>query len=419
MNKSQKKKKVASRAPERNNARILIISLAVLLSAVLIFGIVLGTVAIVRRATAEVYYEGVAFGEGVVNYLAATYKARYLTELSADASLESFGVFPADSPDFWESEVPYGGGKSFGDKLREDTEYYIKSIAIKVYLFDRAAYLSSEAKEEIAEQIEDTLSYRAGGSRDEFNKKAEPMGFDFSDFCEAQELLYKAERAGAVIYGQNGEVLSNESYLGLCNNYFKNNYSHVKILFIRTRDDFAVDEDGNRIEGEGGDELRDLTEEEKEERRQDIEAIRAAIKAFNENGDGQMSPEYFDTFLDKYGYLDEYFETGLYLSEKSAFTAEFGSSESGLAPVVRAALNMNVGEYREVEWEAGISFIYKYECGDYAYLGSNVEQFFTDFYPSAAEEILVDSVKTLAPDVELGEHFGTLDLAALPYNWEF
>jgi hypothetical protein len=117
-------------------------------------------------------------------------------------------------------------------------------------------------REEIDRQIEETLSYRAGGSKAEFNKKTEAMGFDFSDFCEAQEILYKAERAGVAIYGENGEVLASDSYLGLCNNYLKNHYSHVKLLFIRTRDDFAVDEDGNRIEGDEGDELRDLTEAE-------------------------------------------------------------------------------------------------------------------------------------------------------------
>ena len=395
-----------------------ILAVAILVGAVLIFGIALGVIAAVRRATALVYYNGIALDEGVTNYLASTYKSKYLAYLGSRTDLEELGVFPADSEDFWSEEVPDGSGKLWADLLYENTVSYIKSLAVKAYLFDRASGLTSEDRENINSLTEQVLSYRAGGSRDEFNKKSADMGFDYSDFCTAQELIYKANRAGTATYGESGEVLSSDAYLSICNEYYNSAYSHVKILFIRTEDEFVVDEDGNRIEGDGGDELRELTEKERAERQADIASIRAAIESLKNNGDEQMSPEYFDTFLSKYGYITEYFTTGMYFSEKSSFTEEFGDESGGLAPIVYTALTMEVGEYSEVEWESGICFVYRYENSEFGFLSSSVEAFFTDFYADAAEYVFTKSVSELVQDVELGEGFDEIDLVALKYNWE-
>ena len=186
---------------------------------------------------------------------------------------------------------------------------------------------------------------------------------------------------------------------------------------IRTETEFKVDEDGNRVVGpDNKDELRELSESEKEKRQKDISDIRDAISALLSGADGQMSPEYFDTFFGKYGYYPEYRTSGFYLSPRSSYTIELASEESGLLPVCEAAIDMTVGEYREVECDFGVCFVYKMEKTEYAYLDGDLEAFFSDFYLRVAENMLSESVAELAEEVQVKEELYALNLAALPYN---
>ena len=129
-----------------------------------------------------------------------------------------------------------------------------------------------------------------------------------------------------------------------------------------------------------------------------------------------MSPEYFDNFLPKYGYYPEYAESGFYISPRSAYTKELASAEGGIMPVVLKALEMKEGEYSEVECDFGVCFIYKAVKKEYAYLDSELEVFFSDFYLKAAESMLSESVATLAAEVQVKEGFYSLNLADMPHN---
>ena len=393
-------------SPEAKTKRILIISLSIFLSAVLLFGGVIGIAAVVRTARAVVSYRGVTMDEGVVNYLSATYKMVFLRD---------FGIGGQVYSGFWDEASSEDSDLTWGDVLRKNTESYIKSIAVRSYLYDRAGSLSAADKATLEEIREEIL--KRVGTVSEFNRLAEPMGFNYSDFKDAAELIYKANRAISAIYGSDGRALASESYYGVCNEYFESSYSRVRLLFIRTETEFSVDEDGNRIVGfDGRDELRELTDEEKAERQNDVENIRGAISALASGGNRQMSPEYFDTFLSKYGYYPEYAKSGFYLSPYSAFTKEFGSGESGLAAVVERSLTMNDGEYGEVECDFGICFIYKLKKTDYAYLDSTLDAFFSDFYARAAENMFSESMAELSLDAKIKDEFYKIDLENLAYN---
>ena len=401
MGKNNKKK-----ASLPKGKRLAIIAVSVFLGAVLLFGGVLGTLALVRAASAVVSYRGVTLDEGCVSYLSATYKTVFI---------RNHRIGERISESLWESPSDPDPSLTWGELLARSTESYIKGVAVKAYLFDRATRLTAIDRETIEDMRAEVLA--RAGSVSEFNKQAEPMGFTYSDYKTAMELIYKANRAMAAIYGSDGSALSSESYYGVCNEYFAESYTRVKILFIRTETDFKVDEDGNRIPGvDNKDELRELSESEKEKRRKDISDIRDAISALLSGGDGQMSPEYFDSFFGKYGYYPEYRESGFYFSPYSSFTKEFVSSDSGLLPVFEAACDMSVGEYREVECDFGVCFVYKCENVGYAYLDGELEPFFSDFYLRAAEDMLATSVAELAVEVEISEDFYSIDLAALPYN---
>jgi hypothetical protein len=86
----------------------------------------------------------------------------------------------------------------------------------------------------------------------EFNEIYAEHGFDFDDFKDAAELLYKEKAVKARIYGENGENM--QSFPESCDEYFEN-YSHVKLLFIRTEDKFELDSKGNRVVDENGEDI--------------------------------------------------------------------------------------------------------------------------------------------------------------------
>ena len=386
--------------------RGLIIAACVFLGAVLLFGGVLGTVALVRSARAVVSYRGVTLDEGCVNYLAATYKNVFLRENKLGERV---------SEALWEEPSDPNPNLTWGELLARNTESYVRSVTVRAYLFDRAEGLNNEDKKKIEEMREEVLS-RAGSVAD-FNALGEPMGFTYSDYKEAMELIYKANRTLAAIYGDGGGALSSESYYGVCNEYFDEAYTRVKILFIRTETEFRVDEDGNRVVGsDGKDELRELSSGEKEKRLQDINDIRAAIDALLTGADEQMSPEYFSGFLGKYGYYPEYADSGFYLSSRSSYTRELASAEGGLLPVVEEALTMSEGEYGEVECDFGVCFIYKYAPDLDAYKSTSLESWFRDFYADASEYMFVESVSALIADAKVSDKLAELDIVAVPKN---
>lgn len=422
MNKERK-----SVAPSRDEAtaktkRAVIIITAVLLSAILIFGAAVGTVAAVRNARAAVKYGGTMADEGVVSYLLATYKSYYMrSEVGA-----------VDTPEYWGETV---GNVTRGELLRKSAEEYVRSVIAGAYLFDRYTSLASYEKSSIKNATEEVLAYKADGSEKRFNEQTEKMGFDFDDFCRATELIYKAESAESVIYGVDGAALknlANAEVLAQCNSYF-NLYSRVKILYIDTKETVVKSEDGKiELDTDGSYKTAYLTGAEKLSRLGDIAEIRRLIEGAKTGVGDEMSPEYFDLMQDKYNISKAYNASGYYFSPYSAFSAGFARDSveylSGayreamhkmLSATVELSLEMSAGEYREIEGDFGVCFIYKCEKETGAYVSSGLGAFFHDFYSDAAEYLYNESLALISHDVKIKEKYNEIDTVKIPYNYAF
>ena len=362
--------------------KIFKVFVAAFLGVVLIFGIVLGSVTLVKRNGSVMKYKGVYLKEGVANYISASYKNDFIKALRS----EKIPVVDEDS--FWQS-VAYSG-KTYGDLLKEGTEAHLMRVIIGAYLFDRNSSYTKSDKSIVNRAIDEVLDFKADGSEERFNEIGADMGFDFEDFKKAAVLLYKYEMAESLIFGNEGETLSGGSFSAECNDYFKSNYSKVYVMLVRTDGVWEYDDDTK------GKVFRGYSEVEKERVLESIADIRAKIN------DGRMNEDAFLWHIKNDYPTDTPNDTdGYYFSSGSAYTAQFidEGREDGADKIVEYALTMKVGEYRECELTYGTAFIYKSELADDEYSKSSLSRFFEDFYKCAKTYVYLNSVEVFFEDV--------------------
>ena len=394
---------------ERRKNVFLTTFICVFLVLVLILGAVLGIITAVKNANAVVKYKGLTMDKETASFFVTYYKYRYMSILS------SLGVENVeDTRGFW-NRIYENEGVSYGELLTKSTEQYIRQIMVANYLFDNYARLTSDDKEIINTARSELLTYKADGSKDRFNSEVSRYGFDYSSLKDAITMLYKANVAKNIIYGSDGSNLAN--FPEIANEYLAE-YTHVKLLFIRTETTFVLDENGDRIIGDdGNDQTRLLTESEKAERQTLISEIRGYIDAAKVGGDIQMGEEMFDYYLEKHDEGDKDMHTdGYYFHKNSAFTAEFSEVFKN---VVDKSYAMEIGSYDEVNVDFGICFIYKYEPTANVYASTLAEACFTDFYSDAANVMFEKTLTELSADVIFTEKFKKIDIIALPYNYDY
>ena len=377
--------------------RVFLIFTAIFLGIVLLFGIVIGTVNIIRESRSVMSYKGIYMYEGVANYLAASYKYTF------KATLTKLGINGADTESFWARNA--GGGRTYGDVLAENTERYLKSVLVGSYMFDRNTRLTKDDKKIIENSVAEVLDHKAGGDIDTFNEIAEPMGFDYDDFERAAELLYKFEMAKTVIFGYDAVALQSGLFDEQCDVYYKENYSRVRLLIIRTDGEWATDPDtGEKV-------LDEYDEDEKAEVLAKIQDIREKI------ADGRMNETAFIWHIQNEYPTDQVNdERGYYFSASSAYSHNFANE--GARDVVRLALSSKVGEYSECELDIGVCFIYKCELEEGAYSSYVLERFFDDFYINAAPSIYLDSLTSYFTDVKVKDTYNSKAVITLPYNYQ-
>jgi hypothetical protein len=311
-----------------------------LISVALIFGAILGTVTAAKEARAVISYEGVRINEGELNYLLSSYKYDFLSELNRRGV-----VWVEDTPEFFE-RVDADSGKTYGELLSVGAEEYVRAIAVGAYLFDRYSSLTDEDKREIRRAVEEKTSFVAGGDSSRFDLLGEKYGFDTDDAVGALTMIWKARVARSLIYGEDGSVLTLAAYSEQRED-FLNEYSHVRLLFVSTKHKYVLGDDGKYVEV-------DLDPDGQAEAVADIENIRGLIEGYKTNSGSQMSPVAFKNYESKYLFIPDYIDGGYYFYSESQYSLDFNEKYPG---VVKTALDLEVGEYGEVEWEEGICFI--------------------------------------------------------------
>ena len=384
--------------------RFLKIFVCIFLSFVIIFGGTLGIILGVREARTYASYDGNYVSEGVVRFLISDYKTQYIAGLNAS------GVRAYDSKYFW-MDVDPESGKTYGELLSASAREYVAGVLVAASLYDDNADYGREEREYVETRAGEVLKYRADGSEERFNEMSSRYGFDYDDFLDASELLYKAGRASELIYGVNGQNLA--YYPEECARYL-DTYTHVSLIFIRTEETFKLDEDGNPVTDKGEYVMRPLTDEEKTLRQGYIDTLRAAMAAAEQGADGAISPDMFEIYLEKSDGDKEMFEIGYYFNPAAEETEKFRYYHP---TIVDKAYEMEIGEYAEVECSVGRCFIYKYPVAAGAYSDRN-NQFMSDFYKDAARYLYPLAIAELAEDVRFTEKYDGISPSEIPANSE-
>lgn len=379
--------------------RFLTIFVGIFLAVVLVLGTVLGIVVGVKNARAVVRYGNVTIDEQTVNYLVSYYKMLYLKELNLS------GIKASDRESFWQSVAE--DGKSYGEHFEDAAREYIASVAAAADIYLSYATYTPDDKLAVALTCEEILKYKAKGDVSLFNEKCEKFGFTYEDFTNAAALLYKAQRAETILYGEEGENLKN--FPEECEKYF-GTYSHVALLFLRDETLIATDDEGNYIKDSDGNVVfRDMTEGERAEREALAEEIRGKISA------GSMTADDFESYLEKSDGDEQMNESGYYFNPNATATALFAEN---YAEVVERATAMQIGEYAEVDTAVGTCFIYKYERKAGAYAEED-NPFFSDFYADAVPYLYAEVLRELTPEVKFKDSYDAINVTAIPMIEEF
>ena len=388
------------------NNRFLITFVCISLSLILILGATLGIVSTVKVSRSVAQYKGQTMDVETASFFASYYKYIYMGTLSKN------GVVGVGSSDFWNEDA--GAGVSYGELLIDGTKNFIKQILVGNYLYDKYTRLSSSDKERISAAVNELIEYKANGSKKTFNELVSEYGFSYSSFHTAVTMLYKANAAQNVIYGSDGSNIAN--FPELAEEYLRE-YSHVKLLFIRTQDKFVY-QNGERVRGDDGNYLLEaLTPDEIRDREKIISEMRSGIAAIDSGVGVEMSEEMFTGYLNKYDEGDEDMRAdGYYFSKSSAFTAEFSTV---LQNIVDKSYEMPTNSFAEVSVDFGVCFIYKTEPTEGAYAFGASVACFTDFYSDAADFLFEKSISELSEDVTFREGFSKIDIISIPYNYAY
>ena len=377
------------------NKRLIIIFTAAFLGVILLFGIIAGTIAIVRNSRAYLSYRGSVIEGGVANYLAMMAKYDYMRTLGAS------GVAANDTAAFWRSESE--NGVTYGEGLRAECDAYIKRVLVGAYYFDNNARLSKDDKKIIEDSVVALVSNFA--DRDEFDEVAREYGFTLNDVKKAAELIYKYTTARSVIFGYDGDSLKSGAFDDLLDEFY-DRYTYAKLLFIRTQDKYVKDADTGRID------LVELDEVERELVQEKIDRIRYLMSG---EGDEIISEDTIDYYINEFSLDEMNRASGYYLSSTSQHTLNFNEV---YPEVVKAAFSAKEGSYCEVETEYGVCFIYKSALPTRGYVYPSNEAFFGDFYSQAAAYIYLNELTEYSKDVKVRDAYLELDPITISYDYK-
>ena len=378
----------------------------IFLSCAVLLGIVLGAVSLSRDAKSYARYSGTIANRAVYSYLLSYYKFNHMRALAGTPGAE-------DSEEFWNS-IDAASGKTQGELLIGGAKEYVSRVLISASLFDSAATGAQKkaAKAAAKKAAEEILTYRADGDEKAFDALTAEYGYAYSDLEDIALLLYKAENAQMLYYGLNGETAA--SRLTECNLYLKENYSAVRLLFIRTESTFSTstDEDGKITvdTDENGEAItRPLLTAEIEKRNQIMAMLDAEIAS------GSFRQAIFDALAtEHYKTYPEGSNTLYYFADGAAYTESFKASDG--TEIVSAAQSLAIGECKKVAYKSGYCYVYKNATADNAFTNESYESFFSDFYTNVSNHLFSEDVAVFASDVIFKDRASEISVLSVPYK---
>ena len=367
MNRTDNKTRTGGK--RKKTGKILITAVSILIVLLLIVGALL--VAFSPKAVME--YGGVKVDAKMYSYWLSYFKKEIMAEYKINGS--------RDTEDFWESE--FKDGVSYGEYFGQMADERIKAKIVAANMYDSFGQdLPDYAVEDINTYLAELIDFVGEGSKKTLEDIAAEYGTDYEAIKRVAVCDYKAELLFNLTYGADGSYITDEEK----DAYYKDNFSRVKVIFIRTKDE-------------------NLSQSELDEKNKMIEQLDLI-------SDESVNEARFDSLMGVYSddNASAYYKNGFYLSHLSDYPVE---------EVTAAALSMETGELKKIESDYGVHYILKLELDEKAYENEDNSDWFNSFNYDASLEIFDKAVKDKTGEVKVNEKEKCkVSFAKIKYNYE-
>ncbi len=292
------------------------------------------------------------------------------------------GSYGGSDDDIWDKEND--DGKTYNEIFTE----YVRQTSMKmlsaIYEFERLGLKLPESKiNEIDQTMTAMLNERAEGDKATLNLLLADFGVNYNILREIYIIEAKLNYLQEHLYGDNGsEAISDE----FKNEYYTNNYSHIKQIFFYTKNKPKTDENGKYIYDENKNLVtEEFTEEEIAAQKKKAEDVMTALSSGQEF-DLLMTSQNEDIAADAY-------PNGYYFTRSSQYVGS----------VVEAAFELDENEFTMVESEYGIHIIKRLPLDKKGYEAKENVDFFSDFESNLRSELFTAYLSSNEKDIKIDE----------------
>ena len=324
------------------------------------------------------------------NYWASTSKANILSSYTDTK----------DTAEFWAGEYESGMSYSeyFDSLILDDVK---KILACQKIYNDERLSLSDEARATIDEGIAMLISEYAGGKKDVMNASLAPYGANVDILSEIYTMEAKRECVFEYLYGEGGKLELDDAAL---EEYYKNNFVHIQIIYVNDKYEYVLDADGKYTTNTDGTyATRALSEEAKAEKAATIEAVTSALEA----------GEDFDALYEKHSEMKSY-PGGYYFSPDMSYSAGV------FYELCEASKEMSLGEWTAYDSASGTYIIKLLENEEGAWKADVNGDFFADFESTAARAAFSEYLSAMFGDIKVdSEYIEKYSVSKVEANFTF
>ena len=171
------------------------IIICILIAVLMVIGTTVGLAYGARHAKAVIRLGEITVDSSTITYVASFYKMKYIEKHDHEDA--------GDTVKFWQSLTE--DGITHAEDFEQEFGEFMRLTVAKAYLYIENHGYTQEDKLIVAKKSEGVLQEYANGNIAEFNRVAEPYGFDYSDFQNADALFYKADKADELFPSMMGE----------------------------------------------------------------------------------------------------------------------------------------------------------------------------------------------------------------------
>lgn len=330
-------------------------------------------------------YGKMGLTEGMVHYLYASLKNDYLSTFS-DIT---------DSEEGWNQKIDES--QTYAEFIDQEIRKTIYQMVIAAALFDENGYqLTSEGEEQISELLDSTIE--AFGGRSALNAELSAMGLDDKELKKVFTMQYKYEKMRFESDFVTVEDQDREAY-------YQDKYACVKFIYVNLVKEYEYDEDGEKKVGDDGYYImRDMTEAEKEEKKQDVQKMEQAIE--------QDPSRYEELYESENGIDVTYYPHGFYINADNLYALQ-------LKAVSDVAFGLEIDGVKTVYDDYGAYIVKRCALPEKAYEDSIDYIQFTDMDEYCRSYVFLNLIEEKYDGVEINEEkldqFSVKNVQAVTY----